>query len=213
MLQIQNTGVKTQTPLTEFQNCFPKVLKNMKFLETFVFNPCSFRFIESQHIAQYVLENYGPHCLSASLLWRNKFNELLSHAPFKILTYINESDLTEQNFSVHYCASHLEYIHLNFDNLEQITCWDKYREIFDQCTNLKAIAFEKNWGSKRERNFITDKLPNLSETKQNIWKERISYFEARGIDIVHPKEITNNESLRVKVAKEAGVPWIFHFGK
>merc|ERR1711964_125299 len=97
----------------------------------------------------------------------------------------------------------LKYIHINISSF--FDEWDGYQDIFDQCTNLKAI--ELCVGAT----ILSDILPHMSGINQQIWKERISYFEARGIRLANYKEIQDNENLKRKVAKEAGVPWIFHF--
>merc|ERR1712034_39917 len=84
--------------------------------------------------------------------------------------------------------------------------WDNYRESFDQCLNLKAV--ELYWLNE-DYHPIT--LSQISEAYQNFWQERISYFKARDIRIVGEDEIYENENLQMKLAKEAGVTWKFHF--
>merc|ERR1711964_694489 len=103
----------------------------------------------------------------------------------------------------------LQYMHIRIARPEEpmYYYWDKYQEIFDQCPNLKAIEFEGN----KSTNFITDVLPNLSENNQQIWNERLSYFQARNIRFTNLGEIRNNENLRKELEKEAGVTWSFHF--
>jgi len=71
---------------------------------------------------------------------------------------------------------------------------------------LKAIELQG-----RNGHFVAKTLPNMSEANQEIWNDRISYFQARGIRIANQNEIRNNENLRNKLAKEAGATWRFHF--
>jgi len=51
----------------------------------------------------------------------------------------------------------------------------------------------------------------ISEANQKLWQKRISYFKARGICIVDDDEILGNKNLQMKLAKEAGFTWKFHF--
>merc|ERR1712096_462411 len=92
--------------------------------------------------------------------------------------------------------------------------WENYREIFDQCSNLEAITFVTFPDSQNlthqllcncERQFLCN-----CERNKAIWEERISYFQARGIQILDMNQISQNENLRKKLAKEAGVSWRFH---
>merc|ERR1712034_252979 len=88
--------------------------------------------------------------------------------------------------------------------------WDRYREIFDQCKNLKAIEFT-SYRAGGQKSFIEDILPTLTEDYQQIWEERITYFEARSIRLADRNEILENEDLQSKLAKEAGITWRFYF--
>jgi len=45
--------------------------------------------------------------------------------------------------------------------------------------------------------FVTEIFPKMSEANQEIWKERISYFQARGIRIANQGEILFNENLQM----------------
>jgi len=81
--------------------------------------------------------------------------------------------------------------------------WDRYKEYFDQCTNLQAIELTV-YGNSVTKN-------NLPKFEQDVWKERISYFQKRGIRLVDKNEIRGNENLKKKLAKEAGITWKFQF--
>jgi len=202
LAEFQLSTSEEHTLLPEFQNCFPKILKHTPCLETVRLYEC-----DSISITQYALNNYESHCMSVQQ-WGLAPNNPVRNAPVKILTGIhNLQNMLTTNHDNKY-LSHVEYAHVFILSLHPMdNGWDIYRDVFDQFRNLKAIELERPSG----KNFIKDYLPTLSEEHQNIWKERISYFEARGICIAHLKEIRDNASLRAKVAKEAGVPWIFHF--
>merc|ERR1712034_44050 len=104
--------------------------------------------------------------------------------------------------------SHLQYAHVNvcISHPSMSNGWETYRETFDQCINLKAIELQ-GWNG----NSVTEILPNMSEADQEIWNERISYFQARGIRLANQNEIRRNENLKSKLAKEEGATWRFHF--
>merc|ERR1711964_673003 len=85
--------------------------------------------------------------------------------------------------------------------------WDRYQEILDQFSNLKVIQLA---GLRTEEKFMTDVLPKLSEINQEIWKERLSYFQARGIRII--QNFVEFENFRKELEKEAGITWSFQFG-
>ena len=123
--------------------------------------------------------------------------------PVKILQQTQNVGYFENKY-----ISHVQYVHFKIWNPEESMSngWDRYREIFDQCINLRAIGLEGIAG-----NFMTEILPNMSEANQEIWNERICYFQARGIRLANQNEIRNNENLRNKLAKEAGATWRFHF--
>merc|ERR1712034_82053 len=104
--------------------------------------------------------------------------------------------------------SAVEYLHVKIDFPEDPMTynWDRYQGYFDQCRNLKEIELRC-----QRKNFITEILPNISQKNQKIWKELISYFQAHRIRLANYGDISKNETLRNKLAKEAGVSWRFHF--
>jgi len=193
--------------LREFQNCFPKALKNMENLKTVHLELYELGFLP---LCQHICENYSKHCISASEEGCEVLNIIM---PAKIVERIYIWSLENKKY-----ASHLEYIHMYISPKVNypLNKWNRYQEIFDQCINLKAIEFETctvsidAWKTKGGDDLFTV-LPTLSETNQKMWKERISYFQARGVHIANPNEIQKNENLRIKLAKEAGVTWRFHF--
>jgi hypothetical protein len=186
--------------LPQFQDYFPKALKNMENLETVEVRCARFGFTP---ICQHIFENYEKHCISSD----HDFGDNI--VPVKILQGITMQDFLVENTNN---VSHLLYVHVLAETDEngspqpQTQGWERYQEIFDECVNLKAIELEQY-----KDDFVTKTLPNFSQANQEIWKERISYFQARGIRIADRHEIYNNEDLRLKLAKEAGVTWKFHF--
>jgi len=184
----------------EFKTCFPRILKNMKRLQTVMIRLLGPTYCD---VCEYIAQNYGKHCISADA--SHDDIEMLNIVPVKIL--INVFDLEEnlQNFKY---VSGLQYLHVSINFPEEpMTCgWDKYQELFDPCLNLKAIEF--TW---IDEHFSKTNFSQISETNQNIWKERILYFKARGICIVNEGEIDENKDLQTKLAKETGVTWKFNF--
>jgi len=182
--------------LHEFQNYFPKTLKNMENLKTVELDLWKPGCLP---VCQHICENYDKHCISAL----DVLDDILNSMPVKILEGINPWILPNKKYT-----SHLEYVHVYIDAKNPMRLgWDRYQELFDQCINLKAIEL----GAYSSSNFVTETLPSMPEANQEIWKERISYFQARGIRIANLNEIQGNENLRIRVAKEAGVTWKFHF--
>lgn len=115
------------------------------------------------------------------------------------MTFYLLSDLENKKY-----ISHLEYAHA-YNDYAFDGEWDRYREIFDQCVNLKAIELRTDMGH------VLAVLPTLPEDEQEAWNKRISYFQARGIRLANKNEISDNEHLRTKLAKLAGATWRFHF--
>ena len=154
-------------------------------------------------VCEYIAKHYEKHCISAES--GCEYLEMLNIIPAKILTDVCDLEKSLHNFKY---VSGLQYLHLSIYSPEEpMVCgWNKYQEILDQCLNLKAVEF--TWVDE-EMNIIS--LSQISEPYQNIWQERISYFEARGIRIVDRDEINENENLQTKLAKEADVTWKFQF--
>merc|ERR1712034_170664 len=155
-------------------------------------------------ICEYIVKHYSKHCISASAAYE-MYEMLLNIVPVKILTGVIDLQENLQNFTY---VSGLQYLHVWMFDAEEpmIHGWDKYQESFDQCLNLKAI--EVTW---MDEYYDRTSLSQISDTNKKIWQERISYFKARGIRVVDDGEIYENENLEMKLAKEAGVTWKFHF--
>merc|ERR1712144_858 len=99
--------------------------------------------------------------------------------PVKIVTHLSLlRNLKNENY-----IDQIEYLHVifisNFEECERD--WNRHQEIFDQCTNLKEIEFQ---GVNAE---------------EDIWQERISYFENRGIRLAKKGAIRRNNDLKLKL--------------
>jgi hypothetical protein len=156
-----------------------------------------------QSILEYIGNNYAKHCISCE---DDTELNILKYVPVKILENVEDLEDSLQNSKY---ASSLVYLHavILTPKKPMDYGWDNYRDTFDDCVNLKAITF--SWGD--ESYHKRPSMPALSVENQSIWQERMEYFKARGIQIVDVKEITDNESLRMKLAKDAGITWKFHF--
>lgn len=133
----------------------------------------------------------------------------------KILTNIWSLKELENKKYVHI----VEYLHLSLsyhnllspntycpDDIDHFSNGlDRYKEILDQCINLKAIEI------CADDHLSINLIPNLLNPSQQIWRERILYLQARGIRLAGKNEIHGNENLKMKLVKEAGITWKFHF--
>jgi hypothetical protein len=149
-----------------------------------------------QEVGKYISENYNEHCIESSEKDTLDLIPVKIFYPLSALIFLDGKKYTP----------HLEYIgDFSFHQHDPMANgWDRYREIFDQCVNLKAMEFGPS-------NLKTEVLPTLSKTDQDIWKERFCYFQKRGIRIAENNEICVNQNLRQRLAKEAGITWIFQF--
>jgi hypothetical protein len=188
--------------LPEFKTYFPLVLKNMERLETV---KLSLRDPGYNDVCEYIVKHYSKHCISASGHSADMYG-LLNIVPVKILSSVFDLQESVQNFKY---VSGLQYLQLEIDVDKTSQEWDENLESLDHCLNLKA--FEPIWMSCENENGVETSFWQISEAKQNIWQERMSYFKARGIRIVDDGEICGIENLQMKLAKEAGVTWKFHF--
>jgi rRNA-processing protein FCF1 len=183
----------------EFEIHFENALKNMERLEKIELCTQKPKY---QEICRYVAEKYEKYCISAEY---EDLRDVLNLIPIKILTLAG--DLEELSNAKY--TNTLQYLHAYIEaELPMEDGWENYKQIFDQFSNLKAIELDpvrSDW-----EHFITDVLPNLSEPNKDIWEERISYFQKRDIRIVGKNKIYENEKLKKRLAKEAGLNWRFH---
>jgi hypothetical protein len=201
--------VGTNILINDFKTNFSQILKNMENLELVQL----VMYGDWKPICEYVNQNYAKHCIGG-YLYRA---EILDIVPIRITEYIR--DLTTHLENKKY-ADQIQYAHFYIVcKKPMIHGWDRYKEILNHCTNLKAIEFtsismrDTRFGPtirESSAKFIEEVLPYLAETHQQIWKERIAYFEERGIRLADNKEIEGNEILRSKLAKEAGIKWRFY---
>jgi len=180
--------------LHEFQMYFSRVLRNMENLETVYLDLLD----DDTNVCEYIAKNYAKHCISAS-----RVEYTLNCVGVKILTNGQLFELENQKY-----GHNLQYLHVWIPTHHPMAFeWDRYRDILDQYTNLKVIELRCQYHNL----VIVDILPSLSNDIQQIWKERISYFKARGIRLANINEIYGNENLKIKLAKEQGITWKFHF--
>merc|ERR1711964_456060 len=126
---------------------------------------------------------------------------MLDIAPLKILTKVLELNYL-QNVKHAYGVRFLQ-LDISLSNPMSYN-WGNYKEILDQFCCLEAVELLSLLGGR-----VLSKISNLPN--KEIWNERISYFQKRGIRIVGKNEIFENEALRKQLAKEAGITWNFHF--
>jgi hypothetical protein len=158
---------------------------------------------EGRDVCEYIGKNYQNHCISGI---SNIGFATIEVLPLKII-FMGRSLRELENKKY---APTVQYLHAFTSHdaqREEATGWDRYQEIFDQCTNLKAIELSLVWTKET----ISDILPTLSTERQQIWQTRIEYFEKRGIHVAKVNEIYNNQNLKNKLAKEAGISWRFKF--
>ena len=185
---------------SEFLANFPQICENFENLDCVQLDIWD----KSHSIISYAGENYPIHCISGRIVLAE---DILDFMPFKIVENITNLNSLERKY-----VSQLEYIHVNIYwaiKYDQpfVREWDRYKEIFDQCTNLQTIELSI---FREGQKSIEQILPDLNETNQNIWKERIAYFQSRNIRLAKGGEISTNENLRKKLAKEAGIKLRFH---
>jgi len=186
--------------LPEFKTYFPQVLKNSERLETVELRwdrdlPACYNIFE------YVVNNYEKHCIRGCVGRNSKF---LNFVPVKIVTRVFSLEFP-QNLKY---VSGVQYLHVTVGIRQppMLFGWDKYKEFFDQCLNLKEIELHWNGGCRNKSN-----ISETSEANQIIWQERIENIKARGIRFVNDGKIFRNKNLEMKVAKESGVTWKFVF--
>jgi len=186
------------TSVFEVQTYFPKVLKNVEFLENV---NLYLHYEGTLSVCQYICKNYQKHCIMADYDAVQQESHL-QDVPFKILIGADLTNLENMNY-----LSHLQYIHFYIRDEDDPMSdgWDRYQEVFDQCTNLKAIELIDCDGD----NFTTEFLPILYDNHQTIWKQRLAYFQKRGIRIASLNEIRYHT--REKLVKELGLTWSIYF--
>ena len=186
--------------LNEFETHFPTALENMNHLELVNIIGCTDGSVNFEHLAQ----KYAKHCISAN---GNSNYDLLNFVEVKIMMVTGNHQLL--NLLDKKYTPQVEYLHVWVDTKyhPMRDHWDRYREIFDQFTNLKAIEIK----DIRSNSSVVESVQALTPEYQDIWQERISYFNARGIRLAKLGEIYRNQNLKIQLAKEAGISWCFHF--
>merc|ERR1712034_171553 len=137
-------------------------------------------------ILKYITKYYPNHFISAPEI------SILEHIPLKF-SYLNLEHVAAYRY-----ASHIEYLSLKRLNLRS-PCeggWNDYKEILSFFPNLKGIRL--GWYSN---------LDSLSLANQNIWRERIAYFESQNIAILSNTEYSEIISEFRKLSPS----WTFKF--
>jgi hypothetical protein len=199
---------KERNSLNDFQTHFPNALQNMENLETVELELHGTLYDSSGNdVCEYIAQNYAKHCISMNGRARVAPDEL-NYVGVKIFTFVKNLETLENKRHVR----ELQYLHVvcpttlaAASETPMSYSWDRYREIFDECTNLKEIELI----CRDNDETIIDILPTLTTNDQQIWQERISYFNARQISLVEKGAIAKNEALKLKLAKEAGISWKF----
>lgn len=193
------------TSFQEFENYFPPFLE--KHMENVEIVTLDIYEVEGKHVCEYVGANYPNHCISYSEDQDLCFNSQFEILPLKIVTI--ECDLMALENQKH--TPTIEYLCFkdlsDYKEIRDTYGWNRFQDIFNQCTNLKVIELGYYW---RQR-IISDVLPWLPHETQQFWENVIAYLKKRGIHIAKHGEIYQNEKLRNQVAKEAKVSWRFHF--
>ena len=188
-----------------FINQFPQILQNMESLEIVELNPLIPDVnVTFPKLFEFIHKNYAKHCIYASNSYTLQYlNDILNFLPIKIMDSFWDLTCLENkkyNYQVKFFMTRILPSAMPMD-----WGWGRWKEIFDQCSNLKAISFF-NWENKNEG--LLDATP---ECDREIWKERIAYFQSRGIQILCQDDFYQNEKLQRELAKEFGLKWSFMF--
>lgn len=175
--------------LDSFQN----IVQNMQNLELMMFSiHGNISDVEARELCHYIGQNYERNCMYfQSNCLRPDISNLL---PLTIFINVGNLEHYIENAKYNY---KIEYLHF-----EKIEGWDRYEKIFDQCVELKGIAF----------GFDPYTRTNLVKKNEPIWKQRLAYFASRNIEILHENEIRSNE-LQLKCAKRTGLKLRFHISE
>jgi hypothetical protein len=170
-----------RTSFQDFEKYFRQILeKNMENVEIVVLRLGK---METQHVCEYVSTNYPNHCIS---FYVPTFSDLpidvFEILPSKIVEMsalkLLELENKRHTPTIEYlCLNNLPY-KAGRERLLLTTGWNRYQDIFDQCTNLKAIEL-RSW----DKEILSDNLYKLTAENQQFWKNVITYFKKRGIHL------------------------------
>lgn len=156
-------------------------------------------------IVQIIRDKYKNHCIY------DRGQDIIQFVPLKIARI---SGLHQQLGNL----EQVQYLFIQISSgFESVNArgWDRYQEFFDLCPNLKAVALgvftNHKFQSFTKEEFMECRLPNMFSSHREIWKERVSHIESRGIKICTHNEIFSYENI-TKLIKEFRVNWNFLFG-
>jgi len=148
------------------------------------------------NFVQFLKENYLKHCTRCE-------DENLSEILSTKMTFC--ADLS--NLSQFDNPSRIEYLSIEIYDPE-LPCedeWENYKNQFAFCPRLKCICLhivDENY----EAINLGEILENLSPENQDIWKERILYFQSCGIAVISKQEY---ETKFKELCKQ--IKWRFEF--
>merc|ERR1711964_969182 len=129
-------------------------------------------FNTEKQISEYLCENYQKHCISGNWVGYED-TDLLNTVPIKIfeMVYHLQDDLDGKRYSS--SVEHMS-VHMGGPQIDPMDSgWDRYREYFDQCTNLKEIEI-----SIAEHDIpIREYLPNFSRNTKKFGKNVFLIFK------------------------------------
>jgi hypothetical protein len=129
---------------------------------------------------KYIEETYPENCLANSVL------NVAKQLPIKSSYSKSLSHLSKFKYPAKIEILEIRIHDLNFPFQHG---WDNYQILFALCPKLKAVCFSTIKAGKGI-DFYTI-FDNLTPEKQNIWNQRISYLNSRGINVLTFAEFRN----------------------
>ena len=82
----------------------------------------------------------------------------------------------------------MEYLGIFMNDFEHPFAegWNNYKPIFALYPKLKGVTIFSATGGKSIN--LLDVIENMSSENQEIWKERVAYFQSRGVDVLNCAE-------------------------
>jgi hypothetical protein len=127
---------------------------------------------KSSEMVKYIEETYPENCVSSGSVRTCKL------LPVKASQVRPLSDLEDFRY-----LSKIEYLAVAIKNLNLPFSggWQDYQTLFALCPKLKVVCLQTlNKGKWVDVDAVLHKIP---EKNQNIWKQRISYLNSRGIKV------------------------------
>lgn len=175
-------------------------VENFNFINTLANIMCKdmkqFIFMDIHRIPnvlEYIAKNYTKNFVYSPEI------SILEHIPLKV------SHLKLEHLAHFRYALAIECLVLEVPNLAMPSDgeWDNYQNLLFFFPNLKSIVFFY----KRKYTNLDSLLISLSSKNQNIWAQRISYFEAQKLKILSGKHFLD---IKLKLKNESST-WNFEF--